>query len=124
VGIYSHHRRLLIDVDADGEQGLVGSLSRVTGKSMQMDDLLPDWLEKGVESSLRASEHDVPVGVPSAAVVLAETRPSSRTEFTDLDSFYADPEEESEEESEECGESESDSEDADGSGKEDDVIHD
>lgn len=88
---------------------------------MQMDDLLPDWLEKGVESSLRTSEHDVPVVVPSAAVVLTETRPSSRTEFTDLDSFYADPEEVSEEESEA---SESDSEDADESGKEDDVIHD
>lgn len=90
---------------------------------MPMDDLLPDWLEKGVESSLRDSESDVAVVVPSAVVPEnAETRPSSRTEATDLDSFYADPEELSEEESEDDG---SEDEDADSeSGKEsDDVIH-
>ena len=90
---------------------------------MQMDDLLPDWLENGVESSLRDSESDVAVVVPSAVVpVKAETRPSSRTEATDLDSFYADPEELSEEESDDDG---SEDEDADSeSGKEsDDVIH-
>lgn len=112
--------------DADDELGWVGSLSRVTGKSMQMDDLLPDWLEHGVESSLRDSEYDsVPVVVaPSAlpAVVLTETRPSSRTEGTDLDSFYADPEELSEEESEEEEDDDDDDEsedeeDADESGQ-------
>ena len=122
--IYSHH---VIDGDTDGERGLVGSLGRVTGKSMQMDDLLPDWLEKGVEGSLRDSESDVAVVVPSALVPeKAETRPSSRTEPADLDSFYADPEELSEEESEEDdGDDGSEDEDADyESGKEsDDVIH-
>lgn len=115
-------RDYLIDADADGERGLVGSLSRVTGKSMQMDDLLPDWLEKGVESSLRDSEYDVPVVVPStpAVVVPTETRPNSRTEGMDLDSFYADPEELSEEEEED---EEEESEDEDESGKDiDDVI--
>ena len=116
--IYRHHQ---IDADADGERGLVGSLSRVTGKTMQMDDLLPDWLEEGVESSLRDSESDVAaVVVPSAVVPeKAETRPGSRAEATDLDSFYADPEELSEEESEDDG---SEDEDPDSeSGNESDV---
>ena len=102
----------------------MGSLGGVTGKSMQMDDLLPDWLEKGVESSLRDSEHDVAVVVvPSAAPPAPETtRPGSRSEATDLDSFYADPEKLSEEESDDGSEDE----DADSeSGREsDDVIHD
>lgn len=96
--------------DVDGERGLVGSLGRVTGKLM-MDDLLPDWLENGVESSLRDSEFDVAVVAPPPVVALTETRPSSRAEVMDLDSFYADPEELSEE---------SESSDTDGSG--DDVI--
>jgi AP-3 complex subunit beta len=88
---------------------------------MQMDDLLPDWLEKAVESTLRDSESDVPVP-PSAAVVpeKTETRPGSRAEGTDLDSFYADPEESSEEESDGSEDEDADSE----SGNEsDDVIH-
>ncbi len=34
---------------------------------MQMDTVLPDWLEKGVESSLRDSEDDKPPApVPTA----------------------------------------------------------
>ena len=101
----------------------MGSLSRVTGKTMQMDDLLPDWLERGVESSLRDSESDVAVVVPSVVVPeKAETRPGSRTEAVDLDSFYEDPEETSEEE-EEVDESEDDAEDTDSdSGKESDDV--
>ena len=102
----------------------MGSLSRVTGKTMEMDDLLPDWLEKGVESTLRDSESDVPAPVPSAVLPeKAETRPGSRADVPDLDSFYADPEEVSEEEAED--EEGSEDEDADSeSGKEcDDVTH-
>ena len=116
------YRDYQTEVDADGERGLVGSLGGATGKWMQMDDLLPDWLEKGVESSLRDSEDDVAVVVPTLAAPPPETRPSSRTEATDLDSFYADPEELSEEESDDGSEDE----DADSeSGREsDDVIHD
>ena len=88
----------------------MGSLRRVTGKWMEMDDLMPDWAEKGVESSLRDSESDVAVVAVVAEKI--ETRPSSRTEGTDLDSFYADPEELSEEDSEDDG-SEDEDEDAD-----------
>ena len=102
----------------------MGSLGRVTGKTMQMDDLLPDWLEKGVESSLRHSESDVAVAVPSAAVPeKAETRPGSRAEATDLDSFYADPEEVSEDESEDDDGSEDEDADSESGKESDDVIH-
>jgi len=113
---------------ADVGQVLVGSLSRMTGQSMQMDDILPDWLEKGVETTLRDSEYDVPVIIPTtspaAAVVLTETRDENvvnKGGFTDLDSFYADPEELSEEEVEEES-SEEESEDESGE-NDDDVIH-
>jgi AP-3 complex subunit beta len=101
-----------------------------------MDAFLPDWLEKGVESSLRDSEDDKPVvPAPSAIsssstgqrtraiaspIVLTPTggsRPDSRqdskgTFAQDLDSFYADAVSSSsdssgnEEESEESEESE------------------
>jgi AP-3 complex subunit beta len=110
-------RGLLMDVDADGKQVLVGSLSRVTGKSMEMDDLLPDWLENGVESSLRDSEFDVPVVVSAAlpAVVLTETAGPEGGKGGDLDSFYEELSEEDDDESE--------SEDEDESGDDDDVIH-
>ncbi|XP_006459251.1 hypothetical protein AGABI2DRAFT_177251 [Agaricus bisporus var. bisporus H97] len=121
----------------DGSTPLA-SLSLVLGKPMQIDASLPDWLEKGVESSLRDSEDDKPVvPVPSAIssssagqrpramaspVVLTPasgSRPDSRqdnkgTFAQDLDSFYADAvsasseSSEDEEESEESEESEDD----------------
>jgi AP-3 complex subunit beta len=97
---------------------------------MQMDSLLPDWLEKGVESTLRDSDDDhrpllpaptalssLPIVQKSRAmaspVVLTPTtrsRPGSRQDASkgtfaqDLESFYADAvssdEDESEDESE------------------------
>lgn len=105
---------------------------------MAGDVFLPDWLEQGVESSLRDTEEDAPPAplslsslqspVPhviassnrASPVVLTPTGPSpagsySRPEtgkapWTDLDSFYADTHnEEGEEESEE----ETDNEEAD-----------
>ena len=85
-----------MDVDGDGEQALVGSLSRVTGKSMQMDDLLPDWLENGVESSLRDSDDDVQAVAVPVAVSVAVPPPTLRD---DLDLFYEESEYESEEDS-------------------------
>lgn len=93
---------------------------------MQMDNLLPDWLEKGVESSLRDSEDDKPVAPVITAissspagqrtktmvspVVLTPTagsRPDSRQDSNkgtfaqDLESFYADAASSEEEESDE-----------------------
>lgn len=101
---------------------------------MWIDGVLPDWLEKGVESTLRDSEDDAPPaplaptaissagqmrskGLPSPPVVLTPTvsRPSSRNgtkgPWQDLDSFYAEEEEE---------EDDNDNDSEDGSSDEDD----
>ncbi|PPQ75253.1 hypothetical protein CVT24_007431 [Panaeolus cyanescens] len=117
----------------DDSRILLGSLSRVTGKSMKMDDILPDWLEKGVESKIRDTEEEkapappAPMAISSTGfpgtrnsstppVILTPTdvsRPSSsngaKGAFKDLDAFYAedDKEEEEEEEEEEDAEEES-----------------
>ncbi|KAF8954115.1 adaptin N terminal region-domain-containing protein [Flammula alnicola] len=110
----------------DDEKVLIGSLARVTGRSMRMDGMLPDWLEKGVESSLRDSDDAPPPppvptaissagpvrgqkGVSSPPIVLTPTgvsRPSSRSggakgPWMDLDSFYAEEEEKEEAEKDE-----------------------
>ena len=107
---------------------MLGSLGAITGKNMAGDVFLPDWLEQGVESSLRDTEEDAPAAplslssaqtsVPrsitssnrATPIVLTPTGPSpagsySRPEsgkapWTDLDSFYADTNEEKEEEEE------------------------
>jgi len=134
----------------DDEKVLVGSMERVTGKYMRTDGLLPDWLERGVESSLRDSEDDMqpaPVvptalssagpmrnkaGVATPPIVLTPTglsRPSSaegtKGKWRDLDTFYAEDEEEADEETEEeeedgSEEEEDGSEAESGSGSEDD----
>lgn len=88
----------------------------ITRKPMPMDAILPDWLEKGVESSLRESEYDVPVVViaPTAPIVLTETtttRDETDQGYRDLDSFY-----------EEVEESEDEEEDQDESGDDDDDV--
>ncbi|KAF9472124.1 hypothetical protein BDN70DRAFT_887352 [Pholiota conissans] len=117
----------------DGKVQL-GSLGRVTGRSMMMEGILPDWLERGVEGSLRDSEDDAPPAPPvptaisssgpmrgqkgSPPIVLTPTgvsRPSSRNDatkgpWTDLDSFYADAEEQESEGEEEESEAEEESE--------------
>ena len=133
----------------DDEKVLVGSLGRVTGRTIWMDGVLPDWLEKGVESTLRDSEDDAPApivptaissagqmrskGVPSPPVVLTPTisRPSSRNgtkgPWQDLDSFYAEDEEEEEEgeeDEEEDDEEGSSEEEEEGSEEEDDDVTD
>jgi AP-3 complex subunit beta len=116
---------------------------------MWMDRVLPDWLEKGVESTLRDSEDDAPpaplaptaissagqmrsMGMPSPPVVLTPTvsRPSSRNgakgPWQDLDSFYAEEEEEEDDDDDsddgEEGSSEEEEEEEDeGTGSDDDV---
>jgi AP-3 complex subunit beta len=100
---------------------------------MRGDRLLPDWLEQGTESSLRATADDAPrKAVPTAfgssaprgiASSSAHASPvvltpmagsplpaSARSAFTDLDKFYEESESEESETSE--GGSEEDSEES------------
>jgi len=106
-------------------------LSAVTGKPTFTDSILPDWLEHGVESSLRNSEEDIIPGpaAPSSSSVIQTvkkggsppviltpstgSRPESRSgankgQWTNLDEFYADTEKVEAPESEEDGEEETD----------------
>ena len=111
---------------------------------MALGAILPDWLEQGVESSLRDSEDDaplVPIGVQSlqspaprsiastsraSPVILTPTVPSpagsyvrpDKTAWTDLDSFYADDGGEGEEGEEDSDEEDEDEDDEIGSNEE------
>ncbi|KAK7043657.1 AP-3 complex subunit beta [Paramarasmius palmivorus] len=115
----------------------IGSLGLVTGKSSWTDTILPDWLEQGVESSLRDSPDDAPPpppvplafssaqpvarAIPSPVVLTPTTGTSpagsgiksARGPWTDLDKFYEESsseegEEEEEEEEENDGEEDED----------------
>jgi AP-3 complex subunit beta len=124
-------------ITLEDENALLGSLSVVLGKPLQIDSLLPDWLEQGVESSLRNSEDDkaaepVITAISSSSVgqrtkelvspvVLTPTagsRPGSRQDSSkgtfaqDLESFYADAVNSEEEESEEDDEDDEDEDEA------------
>ncbi|KAF8240686.1 hypothetical protein L208DRAFT_1231334 [Tricholoma matsutake] len=120
---------------------MLGTLSLITGRPMSMDNVLPDWHEKGVESTLRDTEEEgipVPAPVPQpimgnkAVVVPVVLTPSggsspvgshgrgggsgSKGAWKDLDKFYADTEEDEdggEDEDEEESEEESEDEDED-----------
>ncbi|KAJ7722558.1 adaptin N terminal region-domain-containing protein [Mycena maculata] len=101
------------EVDQDLNVGL-GSLGMITNRPMHGDYTLPDWLERGVEPSLRDTEDDTPAPPPPTAfsssqfpsrpkgvaspVVLtpAGGSPSggSKGQYTDLDKFYEEEEEE------------------------------
>ncbi|PBK79829.1 hypothetical protein ARMGADRAFT_1021326 [Armillaria gallica] len=115
---------------------MLGSSSAVTGKPTLGEPILPDWLEKGVESSLRDTEEDIapPPAVPIALSSAEQQRmrervsltPTSRTDvgtqstsskvlLTDLDKFYEEEEGEEEEGAGEEGGEESESEDGDSS---------
>jgi AP-3 complex subunit beta len=125
---------------------MLGTLSLVTGRPMQMDTVLPDWLENGVESSLRDTEEEAapaplaPQPIAGAQlnkgvvmpVVLTPSGGSSpvgsqgrvgasgsgaKGPWMDLDKFYA----ESEEEEEEEGDGEDDDDDEE-SGEEDEDV--
>ncbi|KAF9264864.1 hypothetical protein L218DRAFT_979527 [Marasmius fiardii PR-910] len=117
--------------------GTIGTLGIVTGKPSAEESILPDWLEQGVEPSLRDSPEDAlppPTPVPlsisshpgkgkgvSSPVVLTPAGGSSPTGsgsktpggtkgvWTDLDKFY-----ETESDEEEESESEGDAEDEEG----------
>lgn len=101
----------------DGKLQL-GSQGRMTGRPMAMDDALPDWLEKGVESSLRDSEDDARVNAPPVPTAISSAGPTrvqkgiatppivltpgvstpssiaAKGQWTDLESFYAEEEKE------------------------------
>lgn len=109
----------------------LGSLGAVISKDMSNDNYLPDWLEQGVESTLRDSEEDAPpaptfisstptsisfTSSRATPIVLTPTGPSPAGSFvrqdstkgpwTDLDKFYDDTNEEEEDDEEEEEESE------------------
>ncbi|KAH7928278.1 hypothetical protein BV22DRAFT_1030929 [Leucogyrophana mollusca] len=118
---------------------LIGSLSLITGKDMHGDTILPEWLELGIEPSLRDSEDDVtPTPAPVQAisssrivkssnatpVVLTPTGNSApvrdaRESFRDLDKFYADDSDKSEEFDSSSAEQDSDAGEEDDDSKED-----
>jgi len=103
----------------DDDLAMIGTMGAVTHKHMLGDAVLPDWLEKGIDSSLRDSEDDkplpppvysqssiqssVPRNISSASrspVLLTPASPSpagsfvrqdtSKGPWTDLDKFYED----------------------------------
>ncbi|CAL1715981.1 unnamed protein product [Somion occarium] len=127
-------------IPVDDRHALLGSLSAVVGRDLTYDSYLPDWLEEGTESSLRDSEYDAPQvpihaqPLPSAIprsiassskntpVILTPTGPSpsgsfvrqnGKSDWTDLDKFYAETESTEEEEGTEEEAVESDEEEAD-----------
>ncbi|EIW84132.1 hypothetical protein CONPUDRAFT_99952 [Coniophora puteana RWD-64-598 SS2] len=134
--------RVLIDGKAgvleierpDVGQHLIGSLSLVTGKDMQGDEILPEWLESGIDPSLRQVEEETTIKVeapraisshrPSNSaptpVVLTEAsaHPQEKKDWRNLDDFYAENEEEGGQEQSE--EEESDEEDEEESGDSED----
>jgi AP-3 complex subunit beta len=118
---------------------------------MHGDRILPDWLERGVESALRDTEEDkvqqpvavVPTaisssdqqrGFSSAPIVLAPGGSSTagsgalaKAAWKDLDSFYAEEEEEESEDDEDDEDGDSTDQDSEGeesSGEEDDMSED
>ncbi|KAH7912022.1 adaptin N terminal region-domain-containing protein [Hygrophoropsis aurantiaca] len=112
----------------DDNNALIGSLSMITGKDMHGDSILPEWLESGIDPSLRDSEDDVVAApVPVQAIsssrvvgssnvtptVLTPTGTSApvrdvRESFRDLDKFYADDSDNSEESQSNSGDQNSD----------------
>jgi len=56
------------DAAAAGRRERLGTLGLVIGRDVMNARLLPDWLEHGVESSLRASPDDAPAAATSAAI--------------------------------------------------------
>lgn len=119
------------------ESALLGSMSLVTGKSMSLDAIMPDWLERGVESSLRDTEEEkvppapAPVALSSTPQGIKGTPPaaltpsggssagtSTKKPWTDLDEFYADTDKEEEEEDDEDGDDDGDDDEDDEEGDE------
>ncbi|KAF5391397.1 hypothetical protein D9757_002040 [Collybiopsis confluens] len=118
------------------ENATIGALSIVTGKSSLSDPILPDWLEQGVESSLRDSPDDIPTApvplsfssasnsgvrlVPNSTIappVSGPSSPAGRKWANNLDDFFNEEDESDGEESDESeggdDEEEADEEDKD-----------
>nr|GAT60931.1 predicted protein [Mycena chlorophos] len=131
----------VVDATEDEDPNVtLGSLASITQKPMQGDSHLPDWLERGVESSLRDTEEDRPapaplslgstpsaaprsLGGPSPAVVLTpgSSNATPKPQWTDLDKFYEDDgeeEDEDEDDEPEDDEEEEDEEDEEEEGSE------
>ncbi|KIK59725.1 hypothetical protein GYMLUDRAFT_44158 [Collybiopsis luxurians FD-317 M1] len=64
------------DSDHDEQENTtIGSLGIVTGKFALNDAILPDWLEEGVESSLRDSPDDAPASPSPLSMSSASAKP-------------------------------------------------
>jgi len=128
------------DVDSttsDDSKEMLGSLSVITKKPMRSDSILPDWLEQGVEPSMRDTEDDAPRPpvatalssapapqqhgkVLASPIVLTPRMGSSpaggssikngKGPYTNLDEFYADDDNGAEEEEAESEEEEDEEE--------------
>ncbi|KAJ7931408.1 adaptin N terminal region-domain-containing protein [Mycena leptocephala] len=134
----------VVDTEEDLDLNVaLGSLGMITHKPMHGDYSLPDWLERGVESSLRDTEDDAPPPPPpmsfsssapvaqrskglASPVVLTPSGGSptggsggSKPQWTDLDKFYEDAEEDEDEEGSEDDEDEEDDDVASAEGSED-----
>ncbi|KIY44117.1 hypothetical protein FISHEDRAFT_67789 [Fistulina hepatica ATCC 64428] len=117
------------------DANMLGSLALVIGQERGSGFVPSDWLEEGVESSIRDSDDDKPTPAPSVLALSSEqskymtrsvpdvlappsgsstpkstTPATAREQWTDLDKFYA----ESESEEEEDDEEEEDEENEDG----------
>ncbi|KAH9855187.1 armadillo-type protein [Lenzites betulinus] len=128
----------------EDDHGRFGSLAALTGRWTGGDGYLPDWLEEGIDSSLRDTEADMPqapVYVSQSSSAARSIGPSSRASpvvltptcgvspagsitrqeggkaaYMDLDKFYEDAEEEDESESD-SEEEEGEEDTASGSGE-------
>jgi AP-3 complex subunit beta len=65
------------DASAAGRRERLGTLGLVIGRDVTYARILPDWLEHGVESSLRVSPDDAPTVTPAAITALGHVAGSS-----------------------------------------------
>jgi AP-3 complex subunit beta len=65
------------DASAAGRRERLGTLGLVLGRDVTYARILPDWLEHGVESSLRVSPDDAPTVTPAAITALGHVAGSS-----------------------------------------------
>ncbi|KAJ7650429.1 adaptin N terminal region-domain-containing protein [Roridomyces roridus] len=126
-----------VNIEEDQDTNAVlGTLGLITQKPMHGDYTFPDWLERGVESSLRDTAEDAPAppalnfsssapppqrakGMPPSSAAPNRNSPIEGPKYMDLDKFYEDDEADEEEE-EDSAESEEEESEDDGSEEDED----